>query len=259
MSTIIAIFNGLLYRPLFNGLIFLYNTLPGHDFGIAIIALTIIIRLLFYPLFQKQMKAQKEMALIQPKIKEVQKKYKNEKEKQAQAVMDLYKEHKVNPFSGCLPMLIQLPILIAFFQVLRTGLDPSRLSGLYWFVKNPEVINPMFLGLIDLAKSNYVLAVLAGAAQFIQSKMTLPAAGPQKGQGTDFAGLMSTQMIYFMPVLTIMIAWQLPAGLPLYWLVLTIFGIIQQYFINRNKELPARNAAHSVAGGGIKGQDEKSA
>lgn len=237
MSTIIVIFNGLLYRPLFNGLIFLYNTLPGHDFGIAIIALTIIIRLLFYPLFQKQMKAQKEMALIQPKIKEVQKKYKNEKEKQAQAIMDLYKEHKVNPFSGCLPMLIQLPILIAFFQVLRTDMDPSRLNGLYWFIKNPEVINPMFIGLVDLAKSNYVLAVLAGAAQFIQSKMTLPAGGLQKGQGTDFASLMSTQMIYFMPVLTVMIAWQLPAGLPLYWLVLTIVGIIQQYLMNRKKDL----------------------
>lgn len=236
MSIVTAIFNSLLYRPLFNGLIFLYNVLPGHDFGIAIIVLTIIIRLFFYPLFQKQMKAQKEMAFIQPKIKDIQKKYKNDKEKQAQATMELYKEHKVNPFSGCLPMLIQLPILIAFFQVLRTGLDPSRLSGLYWFVKNPGLIDPMFLGLVDLAKSSAVLAVLAGAAQFIQSKMTLPAAGLQKGQRTDFTSLMSTQMIYFMPVLTVMIAWQLPAGLPLYWLVLTIFGIIQQYFMTKRKE-----------------------
>jgi YidC/Oxa1 family membrane protein insertase len=182
------------------------------------------------------MKAQKEMALIQPKIREIQKKYKNDKEKQAQATMELYKEHQVNPFSGCLPLLIQLPILIAFFQVLRTGLDPSRLNDLYWFVKNPGLIDPMFLGLVDLAKHSVILAVLAGAAQFIQSKMTLPAASSQKGQGADFANLMSTQMTYFMPVLTIMIAWQLPAGLPLYWLVLTIFGIIQQYFFNRNKE-----------------------
>ncbi len=228
------IFNVFLYKPLFNGLIFLYNILPGHDFGIAIIILTAIIRLFFYPLFQKQMKAQKEMTLLQPKIKDVQKKYQNDKEKQAQAVMELYKEYKVNPFSGCLPMLIQLPILIAFFQVLRTGLDPERLNGLYWFVENPGLIDPMFLGLIDLAKSSAPLAVLAGIAQFIQSKMTLPATNLQKGLRSDFAGLMSTQMIYFMPVLTVMIAWQLPAGLPLYWLVLTIFGIIQQYFMNKN-------------------------
>ena len=237
MSFLSLIFNKVLYQPLFNGLIFLYNVIPGRDFGIAIIVLTVMVRLLFYPLFQKQMKAQKEMTLIQPKIKEVQKKYKNDKEKQAQATMDLYREHKINPFSGCLPMLIQLPILIAFFQVLRTGLDPSRLNDLYGFVKNPGSIDPMFLGLIDLAKSSVVLAVLAGAAQFIQSKMSLPAAGLQKGQGADFTSLMSTQMVYFMPVLTVMIAWQLPAGLPLYWLVLTIFGIIQQYFMNREKDL----------------------
>ena len=162
MSFLSVIYQEILYKPLFNGLVFLYNNLPGHDFGVAIIVLTILIRLLFYPLFQKSMKAQKEMAELQPKIKEVQTKYKNDKEKQARALMELYKEHKVNPMGGCLPLIIQIPILFAFFQVLRTWLDPARLNGLYGFIKNPGIINSMFLGAVNLANPNVILAFLTG-------------------------------------------------------------------------------------------------
>ena len=239
MSLLLTIFNEILYRPLFNGLVFLYNVLPGHDFGIAIIALTVVIRLLMYPLFQKGIKSQKELSLLQPKIKEIQKKYSKEKEKQAKAVMELYKEHKVNPMSGCLPLLIQLPILIAFFQVLRTGLDPEKLNGLYSFIQNPETINPIFLGIIDLSKRSAVLAVLAGITQFIQSKMSMPPTAKKTDESgkMDFAKMMSSQMLYMMPLLTVMIGLSLPAGLPLYFFVSTLFGIIQQYLTTRNNNL----------------------
>ena len=247
LSIFTILYNEVLYRPLFNGLVFLYNLLPGQDFGIAIIVLTIVIRLLMYPLFQKSIKSQKELAALQPKLKEIQKKYSKDKEKQAQAVMELYKQHKINPMSGCLPLLIQLPILIAFFQVLRTGLDPQRLNGLYSFVANPGVINPIFLGVIDLSGRSAVLAVLAGIAQFIQTKMSAPQApatktGPEK---FDFTKMMSNQMLYLMPLFTVIIGLQLPAGLPLYFFVSTLFGIIQQYLTTRDKSLePATTFAN---------------
>lgn len=236
MSAITIIFNEVLYRPLFNGLVFLYNIIPGHDFGVAIILLTLIIRLLLYPLFQKSIKSQQALTILQPKIKEIQKKYKNDKEKQARLMMELYKTHKVNPMSGCLPILIQLPILYAFFRVLWTGLDPSKLNNLYWFISNPGLINPIFLGIIDLSKKSPFLAILAGIAQFIQSKMMMPKNSyPKIDHKLDWTRTMSTQMTYLMPVLTIFIAWGLPAGLPLYWLSLTLFGIFQQYIALKKK------------------------
>lgn len=235
MSFLSVIYQEILYKPLFNGLVFLYNNLPGHDFGVAIIVLTILIRLLFYPLFQKSMKAQKEMAELQPKIKEVQTKYKNDKEKQARALMELYKEHKVNPMGGCLPLIIQIPILFAFFQVLRTGLDPARLNGLYGFIKNPGIINSMFLGAVNLANPNVILAFLTGITQFIQAKMMSPKNPIAASGKSDFATAMSKQMTYVMPVFIFLIALKFPAGLALYWTVLNIFGITQQYFLQKPK------------------------
>jgi len=233
MSILTLLYNEILYRPLFNALIFLYNVIPGHDFGIAIIALTLGIRFILYPLSQKAIKSQKEVQDLQPKVKEIQQKYKNDKEKQGRALMELYKEHKVNPASGCLPLLAQFPILIALFSVFRTGLDPKKLDVLYGFISNPKTVNPMFLGLVDLSQKSIVLAILAGAAQFIQTKMMTPRTTP--GSAQDFAGMMNKQMLYFFPVLTAFIAASLPAGLALYWVAMTIFGIAQQYFVLRAK------------------------
>lgn len=234
MSILNLLFNEVLYRPLFNGLIFLYNIIPGHDFGIAIIVLTLIIRAILYPVSQKTIKSQKALQDLQPKIKEVQQKYKEDKGKQGRALMELYKTHKINPASGCLPILIQFPILIALFSVFRTGLDPAKLNGLYSFVAHPGTINHFFLGLIDLAQRNLILAILAGLAQFVQSKM-MTASQPTAGTGTDFASMMSKQMLYLFPILTIFIAAKLPAGLALYWMTITIFGIVQQYFVLKKK------------------------
>jgi YidC/Oxa1 family membrane protein insertase len=249
MSTISLIFNEILYRPLFNGLVFLYNVIPGSDLGVAIIILTIVIRLILYPLFQKGIKSQKEMALIQPKIKEVQKKYKNDKEKQARAVMELYKEHKINPMSGCLPLLIQLPILLAVFKVLAAGFDASKLDLLYSFVANPGSLNSLFLNIFDLAqasiitkpsfamKPGIILAILAGASQFIQGKIMAPPSIKKMNENeNDFASAMNKQMLYLMPVIVFFAGLSLPAGLPLYWTTLNVFGIMQQYLTNRNKK-----------------------
>lgn len=234
MSLITAVFNETLYRPLFNGLIFLYNIFPFHDFGIAIILLTVIIRLILYPLNQKAIKSQKALSLLQPKIKETQDRFKDDRQKQAQALMNLYQEHKINPASGCLPLILQFPILIALYQVFWNGLKPESLKLLYSFIGRPETINPFFLGLVDLSKSNALIAILAGLLTFIQSKMMvgskLPNANPN-----NFSALMNKQMVYFMPIITVFIAWKLPAGLGLYWVATTLFGIGQQYLIFRKK------------------------
>jgi len=233
MNIFSLLYNEVIYRPLFNGLIFLYNVIPGHDFGVAIVVLTIVIRIILYPLNQKAIKSQKEMQVIQPKIKEVQQKYKDDKEKQGRALMELYKEHKINPASGCLPILVQLPILWGLFSVLRAGLKPESLVKLYSFVAHPGVINNMFLGILDLSQKSIVLAVLAGIAQFIQSKMITPQT--TSSSGSDFASVMSKQMLYFFPLFTVFIAASLPAGLGLYWVTTTVFGIGQQYFVLKKK------------------------
>ena len=218
MNLLIQIFNEVLYRPLFNVLIWLYDVLPGHDLGIAIIILTAAIRLLLYPLSKKAIKSQKALTGLQPKIKEIQKKYKD-KADQAKATMELYRQYRINPMSGCLPILIQLPILIALYRVFFTGLDPEKLNGLYGFISRPELLNPMFLGIINLSQRSIFLSVLAG---FL--------GGGLKIKGLDFSSIMGQQMTYLMPLLTVFIAFGLPAGLPLYWAVITLFGIIQQYF-----------------------------
>jgi len=234
MELLINLFNQILYYPLFNALVWLYNIIPGQDLGIAIIILTALIRLILYPLSRKAIRSQKAMAKLQPEIKEIRKKYKN-KEEQAKAMMGLYQKYKINPLSGCLPILIQLPILVALYRVFFTGLDPQKLNGLYGFIEQPSSLNPIFLGLVDLSQRSIVLAILAGIFMFIQSKMLMPQKALQSTQGTKIAGLdisslMSHQMVYFMPLITIFIAWNLPAALPLYWIVITLFGIVQQHF-----------------------------
>ncbi|MBU1137320.1 YidC/Oxa1 family membrane protein insertase [Patescibacteria group bacterium] len=231
MEFIISVFNQVLYFPLLNILILIYNFLPLKDLGIAIIILTVLIRFILYPLSKKSIQSQQAINKLQPKIKEIQKKY-PKKEEQARETMLLYQKYKINPVAGCLPILIQLPVLIALFRVFSIGLNLSQLDYLYSFVYRPEIINFMFLGILDLSRRSIVLSVLAGFLQFIQSKMILPKKSSSQSSGgkMDFSSIMNQQMIYFMPIFTIFIALNLPAALPLYWIVITLFGIIQQRF-----------------------------
>lgn len=236
MEIITTIFNEFLYRPLFNILVFFYNVVPGHDFGVAIILITLLIRVVLFPLSRKGIKSRKALEELQPKIKEIQKDKKN-KEERARRMMELYKEHKINPASGCLPLLIQFPILIAIYRALIDILKNSNnLSAiLYSSVKNPGVLNTLFLGTINLAAPSVFLAVLTGLFQFIQSKMMFKASpkAQSSGKKMDMQKTMSRQMIYFMPLIIVFISLKLPAGLPLYWAVSTLFGIGEHLLIHR--------------------------
>lgn len=228
-------FDLLLYRPLFNFLILIYSYFPVRDFGLAIILLTVIIRVILYPLSVKALNSQKIIQDLQPKLKEIQNKYKNDKEKQAQETLELYKKEKINPFSGLLLVIIQFPILIALYQVFSFGLKPEELVKLYSFVVNPGSINPWFLNAVDLSQPNLIFAIIAGVLQFFQTKMLLPKTDKAKGKN-DIAGMMQKQMIYFFPIITVFILLKLPSVLGLYWTVSGIFSIIQQYLILKPKK-----------------------
>jgi len=240
----IELYYTLLFEPLFNGLVFIYKYLPS--LGVSIIILTIIIKLLLYIPSRSSIRSQKTLSETQPKLKVIQEKYKNNKEELGRQIMKFYKENKVNPFSSCLPLLLQLPILIAlyrvFFAVAQT--DPTthilvaeQLEHLYEPLRNifaVKAINPMFLGIFDLSqKGNYLFAILAGAAQFWQSKMVMSKKPPKVPGAKDegMAAGMNKQMLYFMPIITVFFGIQFPAGLTLYWLVSTLFMVAQQYVV----------------------------
>src|SRR3989344_3474707 len=140
---LVTIFNIFLYRPLFNFLVIIYNYVPGHDFGIAIIILTLIIRVIIYPISVKALNSQKALQKLQPKLQEIQQKYKDDKEKQGVETLELYRKEKINPFSGLFLALVQFPILIALYNVFWNGLNAKELVHLYSFVLNPENINAM--------------------------------------------------------------------------------------------------------------------
>lgn len=230
----IEIYTQVIYRPILNLLVGLYNTIPGHDIGLVIVLVTLAIRLLLAPFMHKSLKGQKTMSAIQPKIHEIKEKHKEDKQAQAQAMMDLYKEHNISPFSSCLPLLIQLPILIALFQVFSKALK-GNLAGLYSFVSNPGVLNPKFMGLIDLSHASPVFAIIAGVAQYLQSRMVVNWQAHHKTDPTTKA--MNIQAMYILPIFSIFIAWKLPAGLPLYWIVTTLFSIGQQYYIEKTHKI----------------------
>jgi YidC/Oxa1 family membrane protein insertase len=222
-------FHIVLIQPLVNLLVLGYRFIP--DVGVVIILVTILVRLILAPSFHKSLKSQRKMAVLQPKLNELREKHKDNKEAQAKAMMDLYREHKINPAGSCLPLLIQLPLLIALYQVFRIALGTATVGPyLYSFVHDPGTMNPYFLHIVNLAKPSIALGIIAGISQYFQSRMMLP-----KEPNTDpTQKMLATQTLYIFPILSIFISLRLPAGLPLYWITTTLFAVVQQYYIIKN-------------------------
>lgn len=228
-----ALYHEIIFRPLLNLLVFFYNIIPGHDVGLVIVVVTLVIRALLAPSFHKSLKSQKAMNDLQPKLSELRERHKGNKEAEAKAMMELYKEHKINPLGSCLPILVQLPILIGLYQVFNNALGGHQLDGLYSFIHAPQGgINPYFLGLVDLSKPFWVFGLVAGLAQFWQSKLMMPKSTANQD---PTARIMSMQTMYVLPAISVFIALKLPAGLPLYWIVTTLFAVGQQYYIMRKQ------------------------
>lgn len=250
----------LLYTPLLNVLVLLYVYIPGQDLGLAIIALTVLIRLLLYPSYRNSLKAQRDLQKVQPYIDKIKEQYKDDTQRQSQEVMKAYKENNVNLFGSCLPLLIQLPILFALYRVFIAGLSTESLAYLYsWFPNPPTELHTDFLAFlnipgltIDLTSRSIYLAVIAGVAQFIQSWLTNKYTA--KSQKQPSGAMMGKMMLYVFPVITLVIAISLPSALALYWVTITVVMAVQQIIIYKSFEREEARVAKETHYGG--NQDE---
>ncbi len=254
-----ALFHEVLYRPLFNALIALYTFLPGQDIGLAVIVLTVLLRLLLTPLLRRQFHSTRVMSTLQPQLAEIRRATKDRQE-QSRRMLKLYQQHGVNPAGGCLPLLVQLPILWAMYAVLRAGLSPDVLNGLYPFLKNPGTIHPVAFGFLDLARvpvertseamtivwPGVALALLTGAVTYWQAKI-MPSPTPHSASedatpAEQAMHRMSRQMLLIMPVMIVWWGLFLPVGLSLYWFISTLFSVVQQKILLKGA-LPLATAA----------------
>lgn len=242
MQFIASLYTVVFYQPVFNILILLYNVIPGKDLGVAIILLTALFRVAMLPLSIKAAVTQKKFSELQPRVKEIQEKFKTNKDQQAKELLALYQKEKVNPFAGILPLLIQIPVLLALFQVFGKGLQVEQISNLYWFVQNPVHLNPLFLGFLDLQAKSLWIGVVAATLQFIQSKQMMQKPSLNTAKKNDFASSMQNSMLYFSPLLTLLILPQLPAAVGLYWVTTSVFSIWQQWYITRTPKVQTANA-----------------
>jgi YidC/Oxa1 family membrane protein insertase len=243
MQGIKDLFTAVFYTPLFNALIFLAWLIPGHSIGWAIIALTILIRAALLPSSIKTLEHQGRMRALQPKMDDLKKVHANDKNAHSKALMELYASEKVNPLGGCLPSLVQLPILLVIYRVFIHGLNTDQFNLLYSFTKHMDTINTLWLG-IDLAHpEKWVMPVLAGALQFVQARQMAPLTSTASTGNSDAdssAQMMTKQMMYIFPFMTIFIARSLPAALSLYWITFSLFTIVQQWwFFRKNAHLLA--------------------
>ncbi len=235
-----AFYHGFIFNPLYNLLISLFTLIPWIDAGIAVIILTVIVRLILFPLSKKAVLTQVRMQGINDDLKIIKDKYKN-KEEQARKTLELYKEKGVNPFSGILVLLIQLPIIFALYGIfLNAGFPNVNDSLLYPFIHAPEHINTFFLGLIDITKKSMPLALFAAISTYFQLKLATTNQSKPKGKtetknsfGEDLAQSMQTQMKYFFPIIVFFISYNISGVIALYWLVSNLFTIGQEIVVRR--------------------------
>ena len=224
-------FHTIFYVPLYNALIWL-TTLFGGSIGLAVIGLTLVVKLILAPLSYSSIKSQIEQKKLQPLIEDLKKKYPDQKE-QSQKMMELYKEHKTNPFAGCLLILLQLPVIIALYHVFLSGAVTNPLD-LYSFVHAPKVIHTMFLW-INMGSRSIVLAILAGLSQFLQMQWSPAMQSMPATTGSDpqanMAATMTKSMKYTMPIMIAFFGYAVPGAVALYWIVSNIFMIVQERII----------------------------
>lgn len=270
---VMSLFDVILVQPIFNVLLFIYGLLPGHDFGVSIILFTVLVRFAMWPLIRKQLRQTKVMQNMQADVQKIKKKTKGNRQLEAQLTMELYKERGVNPFSSIGLLIVQLPVFIALFAVIRLitenhaqNIDKyaygfiEQIGYIRDVIAHPEAFNHMFFGMVDLTKLAIgsdgiywpliIMAVAAGLFQFWQSKQLLPkvkegrklrdilkeqASGKEIDQ-SEISALMSNRMIYLFPVLTFVISIYLPGALTLYLLATSVVAVAQQDYLLRQDE-----------------------
>lgn len=232
-------FHAVIYEPLYNGLVFLIGVMPGHNIGLAVIAITIIVRLLLYPSSKKAILSQIKIKEIQPELEAITRKYKDNREERARKTIELYRDKKVSMFAPILPLLFQLPVILALYYIFsQSGLPTVNISILYSFVSAPEFTSTAFFGLFDITEKNWPIAIIAGVTQFIQAsvylKLTNGKSAPTSNKDEkpsfqqDFQKNMNFQMKYVFPIFVAFFAHTLTAAIALYWTTSNLFSIFQE-------------------------------
>jgi YidC/Oxa1 family membrane protein insertase len=234
----IAFFKTIIYIPLYNILILILN-IRWVDAGIAAVILTVLVKMVLYPIAKKSTVTQAKMKEKEGELNLIKEKYKN-KQEQAAKMMEFYKTNNINPFSSILTIIIQIPIILSLYYIfLRSGLPAVDTGILYSFVKAPAAVSMNFLGLIDISQKSILLALLAAATSFWQmhlaSKSTQgkPASAKAIAGKEDFSQIMTKQMKYTMPLIVFFIAWKISGVVALYWLVSNLVGIAQDVYVRR--------------------------
>lgn len=234
-------FHAGVYDPLYNGVAFFVGIIPTHDIGLAIIALTIVVRIIIYPLSSRAIRAQMAMKKVAPEVELLKAKYKDNREEQGRAIFALYKERDVHPFASIGLMLIQFPVLIGLYWVFYAGGFPDvDASLLYSFVSVPAAVNMEFLGVLDMSQRSIILAALAALTQFVYTRLSmgprqkaLEATPVEASLSGDMAKSFDLQARYMLPLIIGVIAYTIPAAAPLYWVTSNILMIVQEYAMGR--------------------------
>lgn len=231
------LFSVAIYDPLYNSLIFLIEHVPYADVGIAVVILTVVVKLILLPLAHTAIRSQIMMNAIKPELDAIREKHKKDKQEQAKQTMVLYKEKKINPFAMIIPLLIQIPIIFGLYWVmLRGGLPEVNVDLLYSFIPVPDLVNMHFIGFVDMAGKSIVLASLAGITQFIHTKLSFPKLEAKNNEPSfknDLARSMHIQMRYVLPIIVGVISYTISAAVALYWTTSNIFAIGQEIFVRR--------------------------
>lgn len=234
-------FQTYLVEPLYNMFIFLIGIMPGGDVGLAIIILTLMVRIVFYPAFTASIRTQMGMQAIQGELDEINKKYKDNAEERGRRTMALFKEHKVRPFASIVALMVQIPIFLAlYFTFLREGLPSISTNLLYSFVPVPDAINIEFLGILNLLSAHVIpLALLVGGLQYLVARYSL-ARTPRPGVAKERAAVHHMQqrmILYFLPAVIGVVSYSLPAAAGLYFAVGNIISLGQEWLIRRSREV----------------------
>jgi YidC/Oxa1 family membrane protein insertase len=231
-----AFFHTAFYNPIYNVLVALVALVPSSDVGIAIILLTIIIRLILLPFSLSAARTQRAMKMLEPKLKELKEIHKGDKEKEATETLALYREAKVNPFGSILIALIQIPILLALYWVFTNEPFPSlNLARLYAFTPLPHAVSLEFLGIVSVASKSLILAILAGLSQLLQAHMTLTGTMKPSDSGAqgDFQKVIGMQLKYVFPFLIGIISFTTSGAVALYFITTNLVGSIQEWYLVR--------------------------
>lgn len=231
----IEFFHTTIFVPLYNLLIYLVDVIPGGDWGLAVVGVTVIVKVVTAPLSFSALKTQRAMKVLEPKLTELKEKYKDDKETQAREMFALYKQEGVKPFSSILLVLIQIPILLSLYYVFFTkSLTDIDTSILYSFVPVPEVVSPLFLGFITIAGSSLILAAVAALSQFAQAYFAIPVPpkGDGKSMGAEFGRAMAMQARFVLPLIIGVVAYT-SGAIALYFITSNIIGIAQEFIVRK--------------------------